>query len=210
MDVLEAIRTTRSMRRLDPARDVSDEDLVTIVDAATRAPTGGNSQPVRWLVVRDPELKRRVGEVYRSQARTRLVAYEQDAKTDPEVARMLRSARHLAEHMGEAPALLIPCARAERGRAASSVFPAVQNLMLAARALGLGTTLTTIHLGDEGTVREILSIPEDVQTFAIIPVGYPLGRWGEARRRPVSEVTYWDGWRQTRPPGSSAMGLSAG
>ena len=210
MDVLEAIRTTRSMRRLDPARDVSDEDLVTIIDAATRAPTGGNSQPVRWLVVRDPELKRRVGEVYRSQARTRLVAYEQDAKTDPEVARMLRSARHLAEHMGEAPALLIPCARAERGRAASSVFPAVQNLMLAARALGLGTTLTTIHLGDEGTVREILSIPEDVQTFAIIPVGYPLGRWGEARRRPVSEVTYWDGWRQTRPPGSSAMGLSAG
>jgi len=210
MDVLEAIRTTRSMRRLDPARDVSDEDVVTIVDAATRAPTGGNSQPVRWLVVRDPELKRRVGEVYRSQARTRLVAYEQDAKTDPEVARMLRSARHLAEHMGEAPALLIPCARAERGRAASSVFPAVQNLMLAARALGLGTTLTTIHLGDEGTVREILSIPEDVQTFAIIPVGYPLGRWGEARRRPVSEVTYWDGWRQTRPPGSSAMGLSAG
>src|SRR5499433_3426905 len=199
MDVLEAIRTTRSMRRLDPARDVSDEDVVTIVDAATRAPTGGNSQPVRWLVVRDPELKRRVGEVYRSQARTRLVAYEQDAKTDPEVARMLRSARHLAEHMGEAPALLIPCARAERGRAASSVFPAVQNLMLAARALGLGTTLTTIHLGDEGAVRDILSIPDDVQTFAIIPVGYPLGRWAEARRRPVSEVTYWDGWLQSRP-----------
>lgn len=197
MDVFEAIRTTRSMRRLDPTRDVSDEDLATIIDAATRAPTGGNSQPVRWVVVRDPELKRQVGEVYRGQARMRLVAYEQDAKTKPEVARMLRSARHLAEHMGEAPALVIPCARVERGRAASSVFPAVQNLMLAARALGLGTTLTTIHLGDEGAVRDILSIPDDVQTFAIIPVGYPLGRWGEARRRPVSEVTYWDGWRQT-------------
>ena len=199
MDVLEAIRTTRSMRRLDPARDVSDEDLVTIIDAATRAPTGGNSQPVRWLVVRDLELKRRVGEVYRAQARLRLVAYEQDAKSNLEVARMLRSARHLADRMGEAPALLIPCARAERARAGSSVFPAVQNLMLAARALGLGTTLTTIHLGDEDGVREILSIPREVQTFAIIPVGYPLGRWGEARRRPVSEVTYWDGWAQTRP-----------
>jgi len=199
MDVLEAIRTTRSMRRLDPARDVSDEDLVTIIDAATRAPTGGNSQPVRWLVVRDLELKRRVGEVYRAQARLRLVAYEQDAKSNPEVARMLRSARHLADRMGEAPALLIPCARAERARAGSSVFPAVQNLMLAARALGLGTTLTTIHLGDEDGVREILSIPREVQTFAIIPVGYPLGRWGEARRRPVSAVTYWDGWAQTRP-----------
>src|SRR5215475_12948099 len=199
MDVLEAIRTTRSMRRLDPARDVSDEDLVTIIDAATRAPTGGNSQPVRWLVVRDPELKRRLGEVYRTQARLRLVAYEEEAKTNPDVARMLRSARHLGEHMGEAPALLVPCARTERARAGSSVFPAVQNLMLAARALGLGTTLTTIHIGDEGSVREILGIPEDVQTFAIIPVGYPLGRWGEARRRPVSEVSYWDGWRQTRP-----------
>ncbi|HKA13160.1 MAG TPA: nitroreductase family protein [Candidatus Dormibacteraeota bacterium] len=199
MDVLEAIRTTRSMRRLDPARDVSDEDLVTIIDAATRAPTGGNSQPVRWLVVRDLELKRRVGEVYRAQARLRLVTYEQDAKSNPDVARMLRSARHLADHMGEAPALLIPCARAERGRAGSSVFPAVQNLMLAARALGLGTTLTTIHLGDEDGVREILSIPREVQTFAIIPVGHPLGRWAEARRRPVSEVTYWDGWLQSRP-----------
>src|SRR5262245_47102494 len=124
MDVFEAIHTTRSMRRLDPARDVSDEDLVTIIDAAIRAPTGGNSQPVRWLVVRDPELKRRVGEVYLTQARIRLLAYEQEAKINPEVARMLRSARHLAEHMGEAPALVIPCARVDRGRAASSVFPA--------------------------------------------------------------------------------------
>src|SRR5262249_13633676 len=112
MDVLEAIRTTRSMRRLDPARDVSDEDLVTIIDAATRAPTGGNSQPVRWLVVRDLELKRRVGEVYRAQARLRLVTYEQDAKSNPDVARMLRGARHLADHLGGAPALLIPGARA--------------------------------------------------------------------------------------------------
>lgn len=75
MDVLEAIRTTRSMRRLDPARDVSDEDLEAMIDAATRAASGGNSQPVRWLVVRDPELKRRVGDVYRTQARLRLVAY---------------------------------------------------------------------------------------------------------------------------------------
>jgi len=75
----------------------------------------------------------------------------------------------------------------------------VQNLMLAARALGLGTTLTDIHLRDESAVREILGIPEDVQTFAIIPVGYPLGRWGEAPRRPPVEVTYWDTWGSKRP-----------
>lgn len=195
MDVFEAIRTTRSMRRLDPDRDVSDDDLMAIVDAATRAPSGGNSQPVRWLIVRDRELKRRVGEIYRAQAVVRLRVYEEEARTNLAAARMLKSAYHLADHMGESPALVIPCAR---GRVESSVFPAVQNLMLAARALGLGTTLTTIHRGDEASVRRALDIPEDVQTFAIIPVGYPLGRWGEAPRRPSGQVTYWDRWGQVR------------
>jgi len=204
VDVIEAIRTTRSMRRLDPARDVSDDDIEAIIDAATRAASGGNSQPVRWLVVRDPELKRRVGDVYRTQAHSRLAAYEEAARTSPEVARMLRSAYHLAGHMGEAAALVIPCARGDRARLGASVFPAVQNLMLAARALGLGTTLTDIHLHDEGAVREILGIPEDVQTFAIIPVGYPLGRWAEARRRPAVDVTYWNAWgnKRSRPAAS--------
>jgi nitroreductase len=195
MDVFEAMRTTRSMRRLDSDRHVSDEDLRTIVDAATRAASGGNSQPVRWLVVRDPELRRQVGEVYRAQAAVRLTAYETRASEDPAAARMLASARHLGEHMGEAPALVIPCARPGLD---SSVWPAVQNLMLAARALGLGTTLTTIHRFDEATVRRILGIPEEIETYAIIPVGYPLGRWGEAKRRPAAEVTYWDRWRATR------------
>lgn len=198
MDVFEAIRTTRSMRRLDPNRDVSDADLEAMVDAATRAPSGGNAQPVRWLIVRDPELKRRVGDVYRDQARVVLQAYEEPARTDRQAARMLGSALHLAEHMGAAPALVIPCARGERGRHTASVFPGVQNLMLAARALGLGTTLTTIHLRDEPAVKRILDIPDDVHTYAIVPVGYPLGRWGEAPRRPSGEVTYWDRWGERR------------
>src|SRR5207248_7965024 len=102
------------------------------------------------------------------------------------------------EHMGEAPALVIPCARGERVRHTGSVFPAIQNLMLAARALGLGTTLTTIHLRDEPAVKEILDIPDDVHTYAIVPVGYPLGRWGEAPRRPSGEVTYWNRWGERR------------
>ncbi len=198
MDVFEAIRTTRAMRRLDPDRDVSDRDLEMIVDAATRAPSGGNQQPVRWLVVRDAEVRRRLGEIYRAQAVIRLEAYEVEARSNPEVARMLKSAQHLADHFGEAPALVMPCAVGLPGRIESSVFPAVQNLMLAARALGLGTTLTTIHRGDEGSVKELLGIPDEVRTFAIIPVGYPLGRWGEARRRPPSEITYWDRWGNRR------------
>jgi nitroreductase len=129
----------------------------------------------------------------------RLVAYEEAARTNPEVARMLRSAYHLADHMGEAAVLVIPCARGDRARLGPSVFPAVQNLMLAARALGLGTTLTDIHLHDEGAVREILGIPDDVQT-----VGYPLGRWAEARRRPAVDVTYWNAWgnKRSRPAAS--------
>jgi nitroreductase len=99
--------------------------------------------------------------------------------------------------MGETPVLVIPCARGERGRVESSVFPGVQNLMLAARGLGLGTTLTTIHRLHEDEVKELLGIPADVHTFAIIPVGYPLGRWGEAPRRPVDQVTYRDRWGST-------------
>lgn len=186
MDVFEAIHTTRAMRRLDPQRPVAEADLRKILTAATKGPTGGNRQPVRWLVVRDPELRRRLGEVYREVARPVI-----DASDDPNSA-LSRSSYHLADHMGEAPVLVIPCADARTSPA--SVYPCVQNLMLAARALGLGSTLTTIHRVKEDAVREILSIPADVQTFAIIPIGYPLGRWGEAPRKPLEELVYWDRW----------------
>ena len=195
MDVLEAIRTTRAMRRLDPERDVSDHDLLAIVEAATKSATGGNRQHVRWLVVRDPAKRKRLGELYRECAEPALKTYEEDAKTNPTSARLLKSSLHLADHMGEAPAIIVACAP---GRAEASVFPGVQNLMLAARALGLGTTLTTIHRCNEEKVKELLAIPEDVNTFCMIPVGYPLGRWGEAPRKPVRELAYWDSWG--RPP----------
>lgn len=198
MDVFEAIWTTRAMRRLDPGREVADAHLRLMLEAASKAPSGGNSQVVEWIVVRDPELKRRLGAVYRAAADVSLRAYEDRARTDPEVARMLRSARHLAEHMGEAPVLLLPCAPAGRIRVEGAVYPAIQNLMLAARALGLGTTLTSMHRDREAEVKEVLGIPEEIQTFAIIPVGYPLGRWAEARRRPVGETTHWDGWGNRR------------
>ena len=187
MDVFEAIRTTRAMRRLDPRRDVSEADLKTILEAATKGPSGGNRQPLRWLVVRDPEARRRVAEVYRTEAYRFL---EQFPERTPDVA----SYYHLADHLGEAPLLVIPCAAGDPARLPASVYPSVQNLLLAARALGLGTALTTIHRGDEAAVKAILGIPEDVHTFAIIPVGYPLGRWGEAPRRPLAEVAYRDRW----------------
>lgn len=182
------------MRRLDPHRPVSDAALHTILEAATKGASGGNSQRARWMVVTDPELRRQVGEVYRRCAADVLRGYQERGGADQQVQLMLRSSRHLAEHMGEAPALVVACCKGPAARFASSVYPGVQNLMLAARALGLGTTLTTIHLCDEPAVKRILGIPDDVATYCVIPVGYPLGRWGEAPRRPVREVAFRDRW----------------
>lgn len=199
MDVFEAIWTTRAMRRLDSAREVPDADILLLLEAAGKAPSGGNSQPVRWVVVRDAQLRARVGELYCAQARPTLLAtYSERARSDPGVARMLASALHLADDLGAAPVILIACAPAMQARVEGSVFPAIQNLMLAARARGLGTTLTGMHRQDEGPLKSLLGIPDDVSTFALIPVGYPLGRWGEAKRGPVREVAYWDHWGDVR------------
>jgi nitroreductase len=190
MDVFEAIRTTRAMRRLDPSRPVSDEDLRKIVEAATKAPSGANSQPVRWILITDPDVKRKVGAVYRRCAGALLADFDE---SDPA---LLRSSWHLAEHLGDAPALAVACCEGPNRRPAS-VYPGIQNLMLAARALGLGTTLTTSHLQDEAALKEILGIPDDVLTYCIIPIGYPLGRWGEAKRHPVEAIAYRNVWGKT-------------
>lgn len=196
MDLFEAMRTTRAMRRLDNDRPVTDDDIWTIVEMATKAATGGNSQPVRWIVVTDAEKRRRLGDIYREcWAQVGAMYRQRTPPDDVRTGRMLDSADHLGEHMGEAPAIIIP---ASKGGDPASVYPGVQNLFLAARARGLGTTLTTVHKLQEDAVRAVLDIPEDVQTWAMIPVGHPVGRWAEAKRRPVEETTYWNGWRATR------------
>ena len=187
MDLFEAINTTRAMRRLDNTRAVADEDIRKMLEAATRAASGTNSQPVRWVVVTDPEVKRQLGEVYRRTAGPLVETFDDSP--------LKRSSIHLVEHLGDSPVLIVVCSEGPNRRPAS-VYPAVQNLMLAARALGLGTTLTTSHLDEEDEVKRILGMPEEALTYCIIPVGYPLGRWGEAKRRPVTETTYLDRWRK--------------
>ena len=199
MDVIEAIRTTRAMRRLDPDRKVSEKDLLFIVDAATRAASGGNAQPVRWLIVTDDDLRRRLGEVYGPSWHEFQAHYLNDPNPSEQIKRGLRSADHLAENFGKSPAIIVVCSR---NTVPASVFPAVQNLMLAARSIGLGTTLTTAAVRREDEVRAILGIPSDVKTHAMIPVGYPLGRWGEAERLPPEAVTYWNVWRNKQAPNS--------
>jgi len=197
MELFDAIRTTRAMRRLDPARPVAEADVWTILEAASKAPTGGNSQPVRWLVITDPAKKRRLGEIYAEAWKPVSVLYAERGGDD--ISSVLRSADYLGEHMGESPVILIPTSR---GGDPASVYPACQNLFLAARALGLGTALTTVHRQREDEVREVLAIPDDVRTWAMIPLGYPLGRWGEAQRRPVAETTYWDSYGTKRDAGA--------
>jgi nitroreductase len=202
MELFETIRTTRAMRRLDPERPVADGDLLAMVEAATKAPSGGNFQPTRWLIVTDEDKRRRLGDIYRACWRRARVSYQSAVEAgdgDAAAARLLRSADHLGEHMGHAPAIVIPCAR---GQADASVWPAVQNLLLAARALGLGTTLTTVHSLREAEVKEVLDVPDAFTTFAMIPVGYPLGTWSEAPRRPTTEIAYWNTW-QAPPPTST-------
>lgn len=203
MELLEAMRTTRAMRRLDPDRPVSDEDVRTILEAAQKGPTGGNQQPIRWLVIRDAETKRELQRIYqRCWERGRATYAATPGKVAPKV---LSSADHLAENLHLSPVLILACADGGPGaqRMPASVYPSVQNLCLAARGLGLGTTLTTAHTMEEDAVKAVLDIPEHVTTYALVPVGYPLGRWGEAKRRPLDEVCFLDRWGRPGPDASA-------
>lgn len=201
MDVFEAIATQRAMRRLKPD-PVPDELIWKIIGAAARAPSGGNIQPWNFVVIRDPEIKRQIAEVYRQGYQYVYSAMGNAAKANETVERIYRSANHLAEHLAEVPVLIMVTLRVagvdKLSPPGASIFPAVQNLMLAARALGLGTTLTTAHRYREEKVREILGIPDGIETMTLIPVGWPEGRFGVGPRRPIEKVTYWDRWGETR------------
>ena len=217
--LFEIMYSLRAMRRLKPDR-VPEDVIWKVLEAATMAPSGGNSQPWRLLVVQDPELKRFVQERYVRALRVYLQASIEAASqratpaTPDEAARQMRTGRaalHLGEHLHETPVLLLVCMLPrdlallrdaqgnQRGAALySSIFPAVQNVLLTCRALGLGATLTTLHLAFEGEIKERLGIPPEVETVALVPIGYPVGRFGPTSRAPVEDVTYWDGWSQRR------------
>src|SRR5437879_7776001 len=207
MGLFETLYTNRAIRRFRPD-PIPDSVLSTIIEAATQAPNGSNQQRWRFLVIRDPGVRRRVGDVYR-RAMDELVPAETVAKdTDSVRRRVWEAGRRLAQHIGTEPPILIlvcqegtsiPPARpvdtlyATRSRG-SSIYPAVQNLLLAARAYGLGGCLTATHLIYEEEIKAILGIPDHVNTFALVPLGYPEDRFGPVRRRPVDEVTYLDRW----------------
>jgi nitroreductase len=198
-DLFEIMRTTRSMRRLktDP---VPDELLRQVLEAGTYAANGGNMQSWRFLVIRDPAIKQAAGVWYRK-AWDEVVGprYRSGGPapgtTQEAFARMLGAAEHLAHHFHEAPVWIVPCLSGPRGSGAS-VFPAVQNMLLAARALGLGATLTTLYLIHEKEAEAAMGIPEGYHSYAILPVGFPTGKFGPVRRAPLESVIFDDKWGQ--------------
>lgn len=198
--LFDAIRTTRSMRRLRPDH-IPDELIREILEAAICAPSGGDSQHWRFIVVKDPAIKKQIQIRYKrafEDLKERFhAAPPPPGKTDAQKQRMLAARDHLTEHLHEAPVLIVCCLNGDSGSgvaAGASIYPAVQNMLLAARALGLGATLTTRHLLYEKEVDAILGLPETARTFAIIPIGYPLGNFGPVSRAPVEDVTFADRW----------------
>jgi len=213
--LFEAIYTARALRRFKPD-PVPDDVITKILDAAIRAPSGSNEQTWLFVVVKDPEQRRRIGEVYRKGGGILMALYAN--RTRPEhmdqkqYDKLMASATYLIDHMGDAPVLLLACLKpgqvgaqpvqlppeaqaALRNLArmgGSSIYPAVQNIILACRAFGLGTVLTTIHMFYEDEVKAILGLPPEVQTYALLPIGYPSDKFGPIRRRPVNEVVCLD------------------
>ena len=201
-DLFEIIRTTRSMRRLKPD-PVPGELVQRILEAGTCAPSGGNMQRWRFLVVTDPAVKRTAGSYYKrawdEQVGPRYRAGEPAPGTSREqFQRMLATAEYLAAHIHEAPVWIVPCLQggSPTRTSGSSIYPAVQNMLLAARALGLGAVLTTLHLTFEKEVEAALGLPVDAHSYALLPIGWPLGRFGPVRRMPLADVVFQDRWGQ--------------
>lgn len=198
--LFDAMRTMRAMRRLktDP---VPDELIREIIEAGTCAPSGGDTQHWRFIVVKDPEIKKQLQVRYKrafEDLKDRFYAAPAPpGKTEAQKQRMMAARDHLTEHFHEAPVLIVCCLAGDSGSgvgAGASIYPAVQNMLLAARALGLGATLTNRHLLYEKEVDQILGLPKEARTFAIIPLGYPVGNFGPLSRAPVDQVTFLDRW----------------
>lgn len=219
MDAIEALMTTRAIRRFTD-RPVSDDDLQTCLRAAQQAPSGGNVQPQQYVVITDPEVRAAVGALYQQAYHRYEKALPEARFDDDEKAiawrRTRDASRHLADHLGEVPALvlflqpIVPWGATDEhgamdiGRLDASVYPAVQNFCVAARALGLGTALTTVIRIHSAEVLELLGVPARAdglarfEIAALVPVGYPKGNFGVAPRKPVAAVTHWDRWGSKR------------
>ena len=174
----DAIFSLRAIRRIKPD-PIPDADLKTILDAARQAPNGANRQPWHFVVLQDAEVRKRFGEFYR-------VAWW--AKRNDEGFFKPED----IPDIGEVPASVLVCSTSPGGR--ESVIPATQNLLLAARALGIGGTITSLHANVEDDVQQLLKLPDGAGVVYCIPLGYPQGRFGPVTRNPLKEIVSVDKW----------------
>ena len=206
MDIFDVIYNCRAMRRLD-TKPVPAELLVKLVGAANQAASGSNMQRARWIVVTDTGIKKQLADLNRQGVESYIGPQTSRPDAVPHQSkekrlRMLDAVIWQTEHMHEMPAIVMACM--EFGspitdktitQGNGSIWPGIQNLLLAARALGLGATPTTLALGDRQAVAETLNLPDTMAAYCLIPVGYPLGKFGPVTRKPVEEVMRWDQWR---------------
>jgi nitroreductase len=209
VELLDAIATTRAIRRYRPD-PIPDDDLATILWAASRAPTGSNRQPYRMLVLRGgpraTEARAILGRAARTAWSTKRATdgYGEGSgvQADAPKARMARAMDHFVDHFEEIPVIVLACLiryRAPTPTEGASVYPAVQNLLLAARDLGYGGAISMWQSMCEPELRAALGIPEGVALCATVTLGRPMGRHGPVRRRPLAELVLEDGWDQPAP-----------
>jgi nitroreductase len=212
--LLETMFSARALRRFR-SDAVPNELISKILEAAIQAPSGGNAQSWLFVVIKDEEQRRKVAAVYAKASKVIRYFYskrDRPSHMEKQYERLMNSGVYLHEHMSEAPILLLACLKlssssnpadvppdcervkpealivqAERTRC-GSIYPAVQNIILACRALGLGTVITTNHLLYEDEIRNVLRLPGNVETYALMPIGFPRDNFGPVRRRPLTEV----------------------
>jgi len=212
--LFEAMFSTRALRRLKPD-PVSDDLIRKIIQAGTQAASGGSEQHWLFVVVKDAAQRKRIAEIY-PKALAVMAPYIEKAKIPPhlgekERARIMKGAMHLFQHLAEVPVLLFACLKPQEGvdpailppevlaktgwtdrLLGASIYPAVQNMILACRGLGLGTVLTFLHTLKEDEIKQVLGLPREISTYAMLPIGYPVDKFGPVKRKPVNEVAYLD------------------
>jgi nitroreductase len=215
MPLREAMETQRAIRRLKPD-PVDDELIVRCIEMALKAPTGGNAQNWEWIVVRDPSVKANLARLYRQAWRLYGGLGRIRVGRNEKMQRVIRAVQWQVDHFEEVPVLVVPCLRGALPRFLSftpvgasshfgSIYPAIQNFLLACRAEGLGAALTTLPVWSSTLARRALGLPWNVQPCAVIPVGWPHGRYGPTSRKPAEKVVHYDRWGN-RKTGSARAG----
>jgi len=194
--LFETMYTARALRRFKPDA-IPDDVLFQIMDAAIRAPSGQNAQDWRFIVVREADAKKKLQEWSQTPWLRYSARYAEHPELIDELPRSqrlsLRSVEHLVHHLAEAPAVIVVLGlKGRHSTPGGSAFPAVQNLLLAARGLGLAGSVFNFPLSHEAELREMLGVPENNVIYCLLPIGYPTDKHGPLRRKPVRDVVYMD------------------